>query len=58
MTKSDDLIAATDSMIAGIERMIAESRAIDTRAALQGISPNRDIRRTHTHSRRHRAYNR
>jgi hypothetical protein len=43
------------SIIAGIERMLAESRSIDTRAALEGITARRLPPRSRRHSVRHKA---
>lgn len=55
-TTPNDTPDPTAGIIAGIERMLAESRAIDTKKALEGIKANRNIRRNHRHSVKHRAF--
>lgn len=56
MTKSNETPDPTAGIIAAVERMLAESRAIDTKRALEGIKANRSIRRNHRHSVKHRAF--
>lgn len=46
----------TDSIIAGIERMLAESRAIDTKKALAGITARRLPPKARKHSVFHKSY--
>lgn len=48
----------SDPIRDAMNRRLEEYRTIDPKLALQGIRANRSITRTHSHSRRHRAFNR